>query len=928
MALVVTDSQNYTDIADAINQKLGTSNQYYPSEMADAILSISGGGGGDIDPYSTFVQMNPVASAFLADDSYENGQSGSVMESTYRPLVVRIAEDLEPGVTPYRTDEPISKAINLTDSGTLSLIDNLKYILTDSVQIGNYNINNITPDDLVYYINQYNNNIVQAGSLKGTGQIRMIHTVTTMGNGVSGNIRDIGGWTCDGGTIKYGKLFRGMRLNGSSFTISDTDRNMFRNLLGIRDEIDLRNTDQTYEQGITGSVFGSDVEWHQYSLTDYSNSLSATDPRDGEYLYKKIFTQIAYDVSHNNPIYLHCAAGCDRTGTTCCILEGILGVDTYNIDKDYELSSLTNFLINYGELPNWDSNTTYAKSVSNNRVRVNYSDRIWESLVNNNLNNVPTNSPSAWKDVTVTDEFNRYRTDSRWTNFLNSLNSRLLNATFRDNVVDYLLSIGVPIEDINTIRNNMIDGNPQQLVAPTCNITYDLDSNTATSTNTDTTINKYKSYRTTINPIQGYGISSITVTMGGVNITSLVVSGYNINIEKVTGSIAIAVTTAISQFTITRNLIHASIESQSTSSNIINYGSSYTATIAPESGYMILNEDITVTVDGSSSGVIIENGTGVDEGKKLITINSVTGNLVIDCEARSSQTTYTVTYNLTKIDGSTSVTEVVENAPYVLKLTPQTGCNFVTPIPTCTMGGNPITIEDGTESDVGKKIINIQAVTGNIIITAVADNVDIVSTAFFANGTYYSALGFTRDYRLASKGQFVAYSGRMVLGNGSGNSGGYIPIENSTIITVSDAALVSGSTSIAFYTSDINSNPTSAVPNTNTIDCVYKTTTPYPTLVKGQSANLYAPHSAAASGFYDSSLGGSTYTITIVLGTYETTAYYYDTAGGTWINPDYNPSDPDSPESFVLDAARFARMSLVEIDANTAPVVHLYAPQS
>ena len=44
MALIFTDDQNYSDIADAIRAKNGSSDTYLPSEMADAIAAISGGG--------------------------------------------------------------------------------------------------------------------------------------------------------------------------------------------------------------------------------------------------------------------------------------------------------------------------------------------------------------------------------------------------------------------------------------------------------------------------------------------------------------------------------------------------------------------------------------------------------------------------------------------------------------------------------------------------------------------------------------------------------------------------------------------------------------------------------------------------------------------------------------------------------------------
>ena len=46
MALIFTDDQNYSDIADAIRAKNGSQATYTPSQMADAIEAISGGGSG------------------------------------------------------------------------------------------------------------------------------------------------------------------------------------------------------------------------------------------------------------------------------------------------------------------------------------------------------------------------------------------------------------------------------------------------------------------------------------------------------------------------------------------------------------------------------------------------------------------------------------------------------------------------------------------------------------------------------------------------------------------------------------------------------------------------------------------------------------------------------------------------------------------
>ena len=50
MAIITTDSKNYTDIAAAIRSKNGLETQYKPSEMAAAISAIvAGGGSGNLD---------------------------------------------------------------------------------------------------------------------------------------------------------------------------------------------------------------------------------------------------------------------------------------------------------------------------------------------------------------------------------------------------------------------------------------------------------------------------------------------------------------------------------------------------------------------------------------------------------------------------------------------------------------------------------------------------------------------------------------------------------------------------------------------------------------------------------------------------------------------------------------------------------------
>lgn len=75
MAIITTDSQHYSDIADAIRGKNGTQNTYLPSEMATAITNIPSGG-----PTVTVEQLN-----VTSNDTY-TAPSGKA----YSPVVVNV----------------------------------------------------------------------------------------------------------------------------------------------------------------------------------------------------------------------------------------------------------------------------------------------------------------------------------------------------------------------------------------------------------------------------------------------------------------------------------------------------------------------------------------------------------------------------------------------------------------------------------------------------------------------------------------------------------------------------------------------------------------------------------------------------------------------------------------------------------------------
>lgn len=91
------------------------------------------------------------------------------------------------------------------------------------------------------------------------------------------------------------------------------------------------------------------------------------------------------------------------------------------------------------------------------------------------------------------------------------------------------------------------------------------------------------------------------------------------------------------------------------------------------------------------------------------------GNLVLDTNVY-----YSVTKNLTQCTINNSATSIVENAPFTATITANSGYELKTV--TVTMGGSPVTVTNG--------VINIASVTGNIVITAIAEEAQTGPTNF------------------------------------------------------------------------------------------------------------------------------------------------------------------------------------------------------
>ena len=168
------------------------------------------------------------------------------------------------------------------------------------------------------------------------------------------NVRDLGGlsisYTLDNvtktGTLKYGKLFRGVKLGTDSNNLTELAN------LGVTEELELRSaseagTSDVRLNQIPGKKYiQQELKHYQIDRASHSNYYNMT---------RGVVKKAMQDIVAGENIYFHCRIGTDRTGTLAYILEGLLGVSDEEKLQDYELSffyGLVNRTRYYAEDPN------------------------------------------------------------------------------------------------------------------------------------------------------------------------------------------------------------------------------------------------------------------------------------------------------------------------------------------------------------------------------------------------------------------------------------------------------------------------------------------------------------------------------------------------------------------------------------------------
>ena len=272
---------------------------------------------------------NWAVSRFLNTVTYETSTASVVADYNVSP--------------PSRRDIPNLVAIPLPPHDDTALL--LEYsdneTLTDATAIrvsaesDMAYIANLIPHSRYYYRITAESAVVSQGTFTTAGSLRMIYAPS------ANNIRDLGGWvTSTGATVNYGHLYRGSTLNGW-VTASEEDLNTLR-ALGIGGEIDLRwKADYDKDMGCGTSPFGFTLgeDYYFAAANDYLASDLTNSATKGR--LKDEFLFILSHFREGKAVYFHCAWGADRTGMLAFLLEGLLGVTTDGLYKDYELTSFS-----------------------------------------------------------------------------------------------------------------------------------------------------------------------------------------------------------------------------------------------------------------------------------------------------------------------------------------------------------------------------------------------------------------------------------------------------------------------------------------------------------------------------------------------------------------------------------------------------------
>lgn len=477
-------------IADAIRAKNGKTDTYTVGEMAGAISSLSG------KETVTWHQCPEAPRNFINDVTYDPNDYSTSQIDNYAPETA-----LESNT------KPIGKTV----------------------------------DGITYY-NQVPNietpfaTTNTAGTLKPLDQLRWLNT--TIGQSdiypLGVNTRDLGGWACDGGKVKYGMLVRGGEPN-------EVDKDLMVGQVGIRTELQLLPKSESRR---TYSAWGIDFYANPEETSYVNYSLS---PKS----LWKFYLQVVFDsVSHDKPVYFHCGIGADRTGTIAVMLEALLGVSQSDIDKDYELTNFYTVQPSNPRRRNADAYKNYIDQIKNVPLVGGLTDTFANHAISFAVSlgftaeeiNAYRNACIDGTPTQITLNLPTYTITNNLTDVVNS-NTDTSITQYQDYIADLTVANGYVISDVQ-IKLNDTDVTDLYFTGTKTTLNYSIQKNlTNCRLNGKDTVIAGQSYVAELIADTGFTMdgATITITMGDIDMSNYYSNG-KIAIPNVTGNITITAT--------------------------------------------------------------------------------------------------------------------------------------------------------------------------------------------------------------------------------------------------------------------------------------------------------------------------------------------------------------------------------------------------
>lgn len=178
------------------------------------------------------------------------------------------------------------------------------------------------------------------------------------------NVRDLGGRRGLGGRmIRQGLIFRSAGLNSNSpdfnwirskwkkdkveeFRIGETKLTpvgvaYINHVLNWKTDLDIRSDGETGP--MKESPAGPEVKWVHHSSSSYGSIFGGKGSCAGEGPDAMVKNFRVFCDRTNYPVDIHCIAGADRTGALSYVLNGVLGVEKDELEKDWEITANSYF---------------------------------------------------------------------------------------------------------------------------------------------------------------------------------------------------------------------------------------------------------------------------------------------------------------------------------------------------------------------------------------------------------------------------------------------------------------------------------------------------------------------------------------------------------------------------------------------------------